>query len=371
MLTFHVSRFTRGWHLRRGGCPARGARGPGLEATTGQVNLCPASAVIIPLVLLLTLAASCGPGPQPAPPTREQVPTEAAITQTRQPAPSVPPSTRPADTPPPTGGAPAGGGGEIDVSQLVETDDDILGIGPQVPGPHAEAMAAGARVVNLEPMNTFFVLWVPEGYESMETRRVMVIAHGHGGNAYREVGLELEFAQEHGYAIVAIQWWTGVEEVMYSAQQFYEFMDVALRYMAYKYHAQLGKCALRGWSFGSEISFEVTYLDRINGANYLALTISHDGGMMPDPSGMAVGREFVTNLYNGVYGQDAFEGKYFYLYAGQRGQAENMRNTAEVITNLGGVVERLVEDVDAGHDGFYRHPQYHEEALEIFFRLAP
>jgi|GEM_PF-6250680 len=35
-----------------------------------------------------------------------------------------------------------------------------------------------------------------------------------------------------------------------------------------------------------------------------------------------------------------------------------------------GVVERLVEDVDAGHDGFYRHPQYHEEAIEMFFRLA-
>jgi len=246
-----------------------------------------------------------------------------------------------------------------------------MGIYKTVPKPYADAIESGGRVVNLEPMATFFTLWVLQGYESMATRRVMVIAHGHGGNAYRELDNELEFARKYGYAIVAIQWGNSDGSKMYSAQQFYDFMNVALQYMAYKYNAQLDKCALRGWSLGSEISFEVTYLDRVNGTNYLALTISHDGGMMPDASKMSVGREFVTDLYNGVYGQDVFEGKHFYLYAGQRGQAENMRNTAEVITNLGGVVERLVEDVGAGHDGFYRHPQYHEEALEIFFRLAP
>ena len=351
--------------------------------------------LLLPFVLILLVAVACRPGTPPPPPTREPVatpslprptapapteepqpaptavPTEAAPTQTRQPNPSVPPPTRSASTPSPTADTPTGGGGEIDVSKLIEADTDILNIYKTVPGPYADAMAAGARVVNLEPMDTFFVLWVPDGYESMAAKRVMVIAHGHTGNAYREVGLELEFAQKYGYAIVAIQWWSGVGDKMYSGQQFYDFMNVALQYMAYKYNAQLDKCAYRGWSMGSGISYEVTYLDRINGTNYLALTISHDGGMMPDPSKMAVGREFVTNLYNGVYGQDAFAGKHFYLYAGQREQADYMRNTAEVITAFGGVVERLVEDVDAGHDGFYRHPQYHEEAIEIFFRLTP
>ncbi len=263
------------------------------------------------------------------------------------------------------------GDGGVDVTQLVETDDDILGISELVPGPYADAMAAGARVVNLEPMSTFFVIWVPEGYEEMEDRRVMVIAHGHTGNAYREMGLELGFPGEPDYAIVTIQWWTGVEEVMYSAQQFYEFMDVALRYMAYKYGAQLDKCAYRGWSLGSEISFEVTYLDRISDTNYLALTISHDGGMMPDTENMSVGKEFTQNLYDGVYGDDAFEGKHFYLYAGAEPQIGYMSNTEQVLTSFGGVVERLIADEGAGHDGFYLHPQYHEEALEIFFQLTP
>lgn len=121
---------------------------------------------------------------------------------------------------------------------------------------------------------------------------------------------------------------------------------------------------------GSAISFEVTYLDKINGTNYLKLTISHDGGMWPDPSQMAVGREFTTNLYNGVYGDAPFEGSHFYLYAGKE-QAKIMRNTAEVISNLGGVVERVVEDLSAGHGGFFEHPQYHEEALQIFFQMTP
>ncbi len=257
----------------------------------------------------------------------------------------------------------------IDVTHLVETNDDILGISALRPGPYADAIAAGARVVNLEPMHTFFVLWVPDGYEEMEDRRVMVIAHGHGGDAYREVGLELNFPNDPDYAIVAIQWWTGEDEVMYSAQQFYEFMDVALRYMEYKYHAQLDRCALRGWSFGSEISYEVTYLDRANGRNRLALTISHDGFMRPDPDEMGVGREFTQNLYDGLYGSDAFSGTHFYLYTGDA--HTNITNTMQVITNFGGTVERMVVDAGIGHDGFYRHPQYHEEALEIFYRLTP
>jgi len=291
------------------------------------------------------------------------------------PSPSPSPSPPPPPSPPPLSRAylplVARSSGSIDVTRLVETDDDILGISDIVPGPYADAIAAGARVVNLESMNTFFVLWVPEGYENMAARRVMVIAHGHTGNAYREVGLELDFAREHGYAIVAIQWWTGQGEVMYTAQQFYEFMDVALRYMEYKYHTQLDKCAYRGWSLGSEISYEVTYLDRTSGNPHLALTISHDGGMMPDPDNMSVGKEFTRNLYDGVYGNNPFAGTHFYLYSGLEPQIGYMRNTEQVITSFGGVVERLITDEGAGHDGFYRHPQYHEDALAIFFQLTP
>ena len=157
---------------------------------------------------------------------------------------------------------------------------------------------------------------------------------------------------------------------MYSGQQFYDFMDVALRYMACKYKTQLDKCALCGWSMGSEISYEVTYLDRVRGANRLALTISHDGGMMPDPENMSVGKEFTRNLYNGVYGDDAFADKHYYLYAGTEPQIGYMRNTSQVITHFGGTVERLILDEGAGHDGFCRHPKYHEDALDIFFRLT-
>ncbi len=260
---------------------------------------------------------------------------------------------------------------EIDVTQLVETNDDIFGVSDQEPQPYADVMEDGCRVVNMEAMSTFFVLWVPDGYDTLENRRVVVVAHGHGGNAYREMGLEMPFAQEHNYAVVTIQWGeVGGDEKMFSGEQFYEFMDVALRYMEYKYKAQLNKCAYRGWSLGSEISFEVTYLDRINGKNRLALTISHDGGMMADPVSMSVGEEFVTNLYNGVYGDKPFEGTHFYLYAGEKEQIGNMRNTQEVITAHAGVVERLVEDENAGHDGFYIHPQYHEEAIGIFFNLT-
>ncbi len=246
---------------------------------------------------------------------------------------------------------------EFNVSSLIETDNDLLGISETVPQPYADVISAGGRVVNLERMNTFFTLWVPDNYKSLTARRVLVIAHGHGGNAYRELANELEFAQEYQYAVVAVQWWIGDEdETMFTADQFYEFMDVALRYMEFKYDAQLNKCAFRGWSLGSEISFQITYIDRLNGGNRLALTISHDGGMMPDPSNMSVGKEFTSNLYNGVYGENPFAGAHFYLYAGTEPQIGYMENTKEVITNFGGTVEKLITDEEAGHDGFYIHP---------------
>ena len=162
-----------------------------------------------------------------------------------------------------------------------------------------------------------------------------------------------------------------MDETMFTAEQFYEFMDIALRYMEYKYDAQINKCIYRGWSMGSEISYQVTYLDRYYDKNRIVLTISHDGGMMIDPSDMSVGKEFTTNLYAGVYGESPFAGTRFYLYAGSPAQVNYMINTKEVITNFGGEVVQLIKEPDAGHDGFYRHPQYHIEAIEMFIALTP
>ena len=317
--------------------------------------------LLFTIVMLLLIVSACKSKPPASPNHLEEQEATAPAGQ----SPQAPDVENPAgDAHPPDGGA-------LDITQLIETDTDILGIYKDDIKVYNEVISAGAKIVNLEAMNTFFVLWVPEGYQEMETRRVMVVAHGHTGSSYFQMAQELAFAKEYGYAVVSIQWWTGVGEQMYSGEQVYAFMDTALQYMGYKYNAQLDKCAYRGWSQGSGISYQVSYLDKINGTNYLKLTISHDGGMMPDPSQMSVGREFVTNLYNGVYGQTALEGIHFFLYAGEEPQAGYMRNTAEVIPRYGGIVERYVEDIGAGHGGFFEHPQYHEEALDLFLQLAP
>lgn len=312
------------------------------------------------LLLALALAMSAC---SLAPSSQLVTPTKTSVTTQRDADENTPqPSNMTENTPDYKG---------FDVSLLTESDTDILGIYQTIKNPYTDAIKSGGRVVNLEPMDTFFVLWVPDGYKTMATRRVMVIAHGHGGNAYREMANELEFAQKYGYAIVAIQWGNSDGSKMYSGQQFYDFMNIALQYMAKNYNAQINKTAMRGWSLGSEISFEVTYLDKVNGTNYLALTISHDGGLRPDPETMSVGKDFARDLYAGAYGDAPFADTHFYLYAGNDEQSSHMKNTEQVITSYGGTVEKLILDENAGHDGFYRHPQYHEEALEIFFELAP
>ena len=329
-------------------------------------------------LLAFVIAASACSLATPTPPSKparlgetSEVSQTSEVLREQAPAPTEAAPTSAPAVENPTGATSAPGAGQVDITQLVETDTDFLGMYKDDKRVYDEVMDAGGRIVNLESMDAFFILWVPEGYEQMDTRRVMVVAHGHTGSSYFQMAQELPFARKYGYAVVSIQWWTGEGEEMHPAEHVFTFMDTALRYMAYKYDAQLDKSAYRGWSQGSEISFQLAYLDRVNGTDYLRLLIAHDGGMKTDPSEMSVGKVFTTDLYNGVYGEDAFAGKHFYLYAGDEKQAENMRNTVEVITSHGGIVERYVEDIGAGHGGFFEHPQYHEDALEIFLQLAP
>ncbi len=260
---------------------------------------------------------------------------------------------------------------DSDISGLVESDRDDLGIYLLAPDSYEEAVGKGARVVNLVHHDTFFTLWVPAGYPEMTNRRVLVTAHGHTGNAYLELLHDWAFARQYGFAVVGLQWWTGVKEQHFDARQVYAFMDVALRYMAYRYGHQIGKAAFRGWSFGSEISYEVTYWDRHLETNYLALTISHDGGMRPDPSEMGIGKEFTSRLYAGLYGEDPFAGSRFYLYSGEEPQITYMAHTARVLSARGGQIVRLVLEDGAGHAGFFKPPEtFHRDAIKWFLFLT-
>jgi len=262
---------------------------------------------------------------------------------------------------------------DINISRLEESDTDILGfyLDEDWERDYRKMMDAGARVVNLESLNTFFLIWVPQGYSEMEDRRVMVVMHGSARTAYDEAETELEKAQEHGYAIVAVQWWGARPSRHLKAAGVHEVIDIALRYTEFKYGSELDKVALEGYSRGSIISYEVTFWDRYEGTDYFALTISNQGGLTN-----YINTGFLDKLQSGEYGAEPFEGARFFMYCGMEDEAfgievcYRMQETKDIIEGYGATVERFIQDPEGLHTGYHRSDEYHEEAIQTFIALT-
>lgn len=258
----------------------------------------------------------------------------------------------------------------IDISKLRETETDFLGLYKQSPN-YAPMMEAGARIVNLEDRGTFFLVWVPDGYSQLTHKRVMVAVHGSEGTAYAEAQDELVMAREYGYAIVGVQWWLGHDEAYLEPSEVYDIIDIALRYMKFKYGSELNKVAYEGFSRGSSISYEVTFWDRKRHTKYFALTISHSGGMPPEAP-----TPFFQRLLAGDYGAAPFAHTHFFMYCGLKDeewgpeQCRYMHNAKEIIERYGAKIERFIEDPEGAHGGYHGTPEYHRAAIRIFIKLT-
>ena len=263
-------------------------------------------------------------------------------------------------------------------SLFEEVDTDYIGI--WTISPHYDSvMSAGAKVINLVDDSSFFVLWVPENYSELSEKRVMIAMHGTAGKAYEEARWEIAMGSEYGYAVIAIQWeypyFSGdsLDSVWYfDNDKVYHLIDTALGYMEYKYGADLQKVAYEGFSRGSAISYEVTYLDKSSGNNYFALTISHSGGIPFDSY-----PQFIDDLLAGEYGTSAFSGKNFFLYCGMEDDhgedttmCAQMENAYNIITEYGANVVEFIEDSDGEHNGYHADEENHRAAVEWFIELT-
>jgi hypothetical protein len=228
-------------------------------------------------------------------------------------------------------------------------------------------MEVGAKVVNLDSMGTFFLVWVPQGYAQLADRRVVVAVHGSDGTAYAESQDELANALKYRYAIIGIQWWLGRPEAYLTPQQVYQVIDLALRYANQLYGADLKKTCYEGFSRGSAISYEVTFWDRYCETNYFALTVSHSGGIPPEQP-----TPFFNDLVSGKYGLGPFSGTSFFMYCGLKDeewktkQYDFMSYTRDIIEKYGARIIKFVADPDGGHRGFHLTPAYSEAAMRIF-----
>jgi len=194
--------------------------------------------------------------------------------------------------------------------------------------------------------------------------------HGSNGDAYSTIAGRLRHAQRHRYALVAIQWWLGEDEIYLPTEAVYQLLTTALEYMAQEYDADIHKAAYEGFSRGSAISYEIAYLDRTIGTNHFALFICQSGGMH-DP-----GPPFIESLRAGELGNNVFEGQHFFMYCGMQDEqwgsamCDYMHNAEQLVTEYGGTVERFIEDPQGGHAGLLKTDAYYEDAIETWFELT-
>ncbi|MBD3237823.1 MAG: hypothetical protein GF330_14060 [Candidatus Eisenbacteria bacterium] len=262
---------------------------------------------------------------------------------------------------------------DADIAALEESETDLLGLHalPGSASSYGALMDAGARVVNLTEAGTFFLIWVPQDYAELPERRVMIAMHGTAGTAYAEAGAELALAQEHQYAILAIQWWLAQPEAYLEPPAVLGIIDLGLRYLEYYYGAEPRRSAYEGFSRGSAIGYEVTFWDRQLGTNYLALTIGHSGGVP-----LEGGRPFFDDLAAGVYGDSAFAGTHFFLYCGLQDevwgeqQCAHMRNARDIVRAQGATIDSFIQDPHGSHNGYHADPENHEAAVALFLSLT-
>jgi len=221
-----------------------------------------------------------------------------------------------------------------------------------------------ARIELTPDGKSFYVLWLPEGVSPANPPPMIVTIHGHGSWAFDEFYLWHRAAKERGYGILAIQWWLGQGEKFQdylTPHEIYRIIDQVLTREQIKPMTVL----FHGFSRGSANSYAVAAFDRNTGKDYFALIVANAG--KPE-------RDFppVRDIEDGRFGQTPLQGTHWVTFAGGRDPYPEktgiygMRQAAEWIRKYGGIVDRAIEDENAGHGGFHQNPDNMRSALEVF-----
>jgi predicted esterase len=129
----------------------------------------------------------------------------------------------------------------------------------------------GARIVPSPQTGTFTIV----STSPRRPRALVVVLHGHGGNAFAMWRLWQPYASRHGYGLVSVVWQRGVGENgdYLTPAETYGVIRRATRAQG----VPAGSILLHGFSMGSHAAFEVTALDRA-GPRLFAITIAESGG---------------------------------------------------------------------------------------------
>lgn len=228
------------------------------------------------------------------------------------------------------------------------------------------AIEHGAQFVPTSDGRSFYLWWIPPGFDQAARRPVIVTLHGHASWALDGFYLWQPYAAQRGYAILALQWWFGGGETTadyYQPVQMYPLLTTALT----DYHVQPGQAVLHGFSRGSTNTYALAALDRPH-AQAFGLIISNSGGAAADYPPNA-------EILQGRQGPQPFQGAHWVMYCGEkdpnpeRDGCPAMRAARDFVTQYGATVELLIDDPAGDHGGFHRNADNVNAALDVADRV--
>ncbi len=268
--------------------------------------------------------------------------------------------------------------GLIRVEELSPSTTDNLGFHDNLHTAehYQEAMRLGAKIINLPEHyhNTYFVYWLPQGYELQSERRVMVMLHGTGGDAYQRISVMHEVATEYRFAIVSIQWglpnatFDGLEYLPIS--EVYEMIHVAMDYMNYHFDVDRAHSVWNGFSRSSTHCALYAYMDEQGENPIFNYFIAVSGEVGEDLPGM-------ENLFEERdSGGFPLEDVPFYLWGGEGDPGEDPtdgKTRADQMAEGEILLESFGADVflrisESGHGGFYHNLDYEREAVQFWMQ---
>ncbi len=264
---------------------------------------------------------------------------------------------------------------EVQAITLSESDKDPFGFYETV-RQYQMVMDAGAKIlIYPEDQDTFGVLWIPEH----PSGRILVLLHGTSGTPYPAVAEQLDLAKEYNITLFGVLWQDYKTHEYFPADQIYSVIDEGLQYINATYNMSPDKVALEGFSRGSAMSFETTYIDLAE-KHYFDYVIAFSGGIAEDsllePKSSDVPYSFFEDLQSGKLGDQVFAGTHFFLYCGMKDEnwgttmCDKMDNSQKWIEATGGEVVELVKDPNGVHRGLVLNEEYHRDSYEWFVDLT-
>jgi predicted esterase len=215
------------------------------------------------------------------------------------------------------------------------------------PAAYRFSLAHGGRIAPDSGSGTFVV----ESTAPARPRALVVVVHGHNGNAFTHYRQWQPYAAAHGLGLVSVEWQTqwGKDAVFLDSPSTYGLIRRAVA----REGTPPGRVLLHGFSQGSHEAFDLTSLDR-RGAKLFALTIAESGGVHGAAADPALAS---TKWVIYCAGKDPWP---------QLSGCPAMRRARAYLQASGAVVERFMVDPPAHHGGFLKNRPDVELALRAY-----